>query len=119
MVELVGKRIFILEDELLIRMALETIVEDLGCVVAATSVTVTEGLAIARNADIDAALLDVNVAGERSDAVAQVLADRGVALAFLTAYGPQGVSASFGDAYVIVKPYTSADVRGALLHILA
>ncbi|RYE00689.1 MAG: response regulator [Sphingomonadales bacterium] len=115
MTELSGLRVLIVEDEPVVAMLLEDILEELGCVPVGPANRLSEGLALAEGA-LDAAILDINLAGERSNAIAELLHARGVPFAFASGYGapPDG----FG-APMIEKPYRAADIERALRVILA
>ena len=58
-------RLLVVEDEYLIRMLLEDMLADLGYDVAAAVGTIAEASALAANGDFDAAILDVNLDGQR------------------------------------------------------
>jgi len=70
--ELAGKRILVVEDEMLVAMLIEDMLAEAGCVVIGPFARVPEALAAARTETVDAALLDVNVAGETVFPVAHV-----------------------------------------------
>lgn len=116
---LAGRRILIVEDESLVSMLLETILEDLGCETVGPAGTVTDGLGIARQGQMDAALLDVNVAGELVFPIAQTLKDRGVPFVFSTGYGEGGLPENWRGNTTIQKPFTEAAVRDALIKALS
>lgn len=86
--ELAGKRVLVVEDELLVALLVEDMLADAGCIVIGPFARVAEALAAARTATVDVALLDVNVAGEKVFPVAHVLEERGVPFLFVTGYGP-------------------------------
>ncbi len=66
-----GKRILVVEDEGLVSAMVEDMLTELGATVVGTAATIAKGLHLARTtADIDAAVLDVNVRAERIDPVA-------------------------------------------------
>lgn len=104
MIELEGKRILIVEDEALVAAMVADMLEELGAVVVGPAGTLDKGLELAREAEIDAAVLDVNLRGERVDPVAEVLAKRGIGFVFATGYGaaPAG---RWADTRTIDKPY--------------
>ena len=57
-------RVLVVEDESLVAMLLETILEDMGCTPVGPASNIDDGMAMATDgAHLDAALLDVNVAG--------------------------------------------------------
>ena len=86
-----GLRVLIVEDEVLISMLLEEILGELGCEVVGTPSTVAAALDIIDRTALDAATLDLNLAGEDSDPVAVALAARGTPFVFATGYGGAGI----------------------------
>ena len=102
-----GVRVIIVEDEPLLLMEMEDMLADAGYVVAGTATRTTAALELAAAADFDVALLDMNLGGERVDAVAQRIADRGLPIIFVTGYGAR--PPPFGiEAAVVDKPCTPA-----------
>ncbi|MFZ0608591.1 MAG: response regulator, partial [Xanthobacteraceae bacterium] len=86
-----GKRVLIVEDELMIRMLLEGMLTDLGHSVAAEAGTIEEALKLAKQAEFDVAVLDVNLNNRPITPVAEVLVERGVPFVFASGYGKRGV----------------------------
>ncbi len=60
---------------------------------------------------IDGAILDVNLAGEPSYAVAEQLRRRGIPFVFASGYDPASLRADFRDVGMLRKPYMQHDVR--------
>jgi CheY-like chemotaxis protein len=111
-----GRRVLIVEDESLVAMLLETILEDMGCTPVGPASTVDEGLNfVADGETLDAALLDVNVAGTQVFPVARALKDRGVPFVFSTGYGEGGLPDEWRGQSTIQKPFTEAAIRDALM----
>ena len=110
-----GRRVLVVEDEALVAMLLETILEDMGCMAVGPAATVDEGLRMAADEAVDAALLDVNVAGRQVFPVAQALKDRGVPFVFSTGYGEGGLPDEGRGQPTLQKPFTEAAVRDALM----
>lgn len=111
-----GRRVLIVEDESLVAMLLETIMEDMGCTPVGPAATVDEGLRIVADGEpLDAALLDVNVAGRQVFPVAQALKDRGVPFVFSTGYGEGGLPDEWRGHPTLQKPFTETAVRDALV----
>ena len=110
-----GRRVLVVEDEALVAMLLETILEDMGCMAVGPAATVDEGLRMAADEAVDAALLDVNVAGRQVFPVAQALKDRGVPFVFSTGYGEGGLPDEWRGQPTLQKPFTEAAVRDALM----
>lgn len=110
------RRVLIIEDESLVAMLLETVLEDLGCTPVGPASSVDEGLRlIASETDLDAALLDVNVAGHQVFPAAEALKARGVPFVFSTGYGEGGLPDDWRGHATIQKPFTEATVRTALM----
>lgn len=111
-----GLRVLIVEDEPVVAMCLEDMLQALGCEIVGPAARVTEGLLLAEQEDLGAAILDINLAGERSTPIAEALRRRGVPFAFASGYGaaPEG----FEALPLIAKPYREADIETALQALL-
>jgi len=100
-----GKRILVVEDELMIRMLLEDMLGELGYTVAAEAARIDEALQAAKNADFDIAILDVNLNGEPISPVADALVARGMPFVFATGYGEQGLPETYRGRPTLKKPF--------------
>jgi CheY-like chemotaxis protein len=114
---LTGLRLLVVEDEALVAMALEDMLDDLGCVVVDVAGTVSKGVALAGNNDltIDGAILDVNLGGEKVYPVAERLEARGVRFVFCTGYGLDGIARHFAHVPTLAKPYNQRQLHDLLL----
>ncbi|HRO32902.1 MAG TPA: response regulator [Brevundimonas sp.] len=116
---LTGRRILVVEDESLVAMLIETILEDLGCIPVGPAATVPEALSLIEgDTAIEAALLDVNVAGQQVFPVAEALAARGVPIVFSTGYGEAGLEDQWRGRPTLQKPFTEAAVEQAIRQAL-
>ena len=116
---LADRRILVVEDESLVAMLLETILEDMGATPVGAIATVEEALAlVASDHDLDAALLDVNVAGREVFPVAEALKARGIPFVFSTGYGEGGLPDAWRGQATIQKPFTEDAVKSALFRAL-
>ncbi|HBV11725.1 response regulator [Brevundimonas naejangsanensis] len=114
-----GRRVLIVEDESLVAMLLETILADLGCDVVGPESNIEDGLNVASGtAPLDAALLDVNVAGQEIFPVAEALKARGVPFVFSTGYGEAGLPEHWRGNPTVQKPFTEGAIRDALMTAL-
>ncbi|WGM30763.1 response regulator [Brevundimonas sp. NIBR11] len=114
-----GRRILVVEDESLVAMLLETILEDMGAVPVGAISTVDEALeVVADDPLLDAALLDVNVAGKEVFPVAEALKAKGVPFVFSTGYGEGGLPDHWRGQPTIQKPFTEEAVKSALYSAL-
>lgn len=113
-----GRRILVVEDESLVAMLLETILEDMGVTPVGPASNVDEGLKMATEEALDAALLDVNVAGRHVFPIAEVLKARGVPFVFSTGYGEGGLPDEWRGHPTVQKPFTEAAIRQALMDVV-
>lgn len=107
-------RILVVEDEMLVAMNIEDMLLDLGHEVAGIASRLAPALALAGEASIDAAMLDVNLAGENSFPVADLLAARGIPFVFATGYGPQGIEERHRGRPLLQKPFRASDLGPVL-----
>jgi CheY-like chemotaxis protein len=91
-----GLRIFLVEDEAMIRMMVVDMIEELGHVVAAEAGQIGQALELAQSADFDLAILDV---------VAELIKSRNLPLIFATGYGAAGLPEEFEDYPALQKPF--------------
>jgi CheY-like chemotaxis protein len=116
---LAGLRVFAVEDESIVAMQLEDILCDLGCDLVDLAMRLQKALdRLAEEPVIEAAVLDVNIAGEKVYPVAERLRERGVPIVFATGYGRGGLQPEWQDCEVIQKPYTEAQIADALVRAL-
>ena len=107
-----GTRVFIVEDEPLILFTLEDMLADLGCEVVASAMRVSDALGKAQALTFDIAILDVNIAGDRVDPVADLLAERGLPFVFATGYGPSAAPERHRERVVVVQALPHARPAG-------
>lgn len=112
------RRILIVEDEILIAMMLEDMLDELGCRVVATVANAADAVAAIEAHPIDAAILDVNLEGGRSFAVADALAGHGIPFLFSTGYGEHTVEAQYPNRPILKKPFSMGDLARALSRVL-
>ena len=105
----------IVEDNLIIAMAAEVILLDLGARHVDTAASVDQALRSIERTKPNFALLDLNLGSESSIKVAQKLTEIGVPFIFATGYGERApIPVELAAAPVIQKPYTLEVVEAAL-----
>ncbi|HEX4739461.1 MAG TPA: response regulator [Allosphingosinicella sp.] len=107
-------RVLIVEDEMLVAMNIEDMLLELGHEVAGIAGRLEPALALARDGAFDIAMLDVNLAGDRSFPVADLLIERGIPFLFATGYGPGGIADKYRGRPVLQKPFRAADLAAAV-----
>lgn len=100
-----GGSVFLVEDEVMIRMMVTDMLEELGYSVAAEAGEISEALKLAKSAEFDLAILDVNVNGKVISPVADLLAARKRPFIFATGYGSSGLPAEYRDRPALQKPF--------------
>jgi CheY-like chemotaxis protein len=113
-----GRRVLVIEDEMLVLMGLEDMLADLGCTSIATAGTLEKALDLIATQTFDLATLDVNLNGERSYPAAQALIEAHVPFAFSTGYGEHGVDEGYGTHPVLSKPFSRPQVVRVLTALL-
>lgn len=115
---LVGKRVLVVEDESLIASLIEDYLADVGCDTVGPFDSVAGALEAVRSETFDAAVLDVNLVGERSYPVADALTARGIPFLFLSGYGDAGLQPGLRTGRICTKPFRGDDLTGMLAAIL-
>ncbi len=108
------RKVLVVEDEALVAMLVEDALVDAGFGVMGPAATVDEAMALLSRERPDAVVLDLNLAGETSTPVADVLAERGIPYVIATGYGASGLPAGHQDAMVLAKPYDPAELTTML-----
>jgi CheY-like chemotaxis protein len=112
-------KVLVVEDESFVALMIEDMLEELGCKVVASAARLKEACSVAATAELDLAVLDINLAGERSFPVAEILRDRSVPFIFSTGYGKNGVPAALSEAPVLSKPFSAKELEETLSSALA
>jgi CheY-like chemotaxis protein len=110
-------RILVIEDEALVAMFVEDMLIDIGHDVGAVASRMQDALDVAQNGIFDWAILDVNLDGQTSYPVADILKERGVPFAFATGYGSRGLDTKYAYAPVLAKPFVRADLEKLLQQV--
>ncbi len=103
---------------MLILMAIEDMLDDLGCTSVATAATIEKALALIEAGPFDVAIVDVNLGGERSYPIAKALNAHGIPFAFSTGYGGHGVAQGHGNGSVLSKPFDYPQLTKVLTALL-
>ena len=114
-----GRRVLVVEDEMLIGMLLEDMLTDLGHEVASIVPRLKEALAAVERESYDLAILDVHLHGESAFPVAEALIAKGVPFIFATGYGERGLPETYRDRPVLQKPFAKDDLDRVLKRLLA
>lgn len=114
-----GRRVLVVEDEMLVAMLIEEVLADLGCQVVGPFCNLRDALKAAREQVFDMAVLDVNLRGERVYPVAEVLETRRIPFVLLSGYGQDAVPAAHPGWRACSKPFHATDLTRALESVAA
>jgi PAS domain S-box-containing protein len=102
--KLAGKRVLLVEDEMLVAMMMKDLLTDLGFSVVGPFSRTGDAIEASKDTHLDAAVLDINLNGELVYPVAEFLTDRGVPFVFITGYGAESIDRRFAEVPVLQKP---------------
>jgi CheY-like chemotaxis protein len=100
-----GGSVFLVEDEVMIRMMVADMLEELGYHVAAEAGEIGEAIRLVQSTDFDLAILDVNVNGKVISPVADLIKARNRPFIFATGYGSSGLPEEYRDRPALQKPF--------------
>ena len=112
--DLRGLRVLVVEDEMMVSLLLEDMLGDMGCLVVGPASRLDEAVELAGSAEIDCAVLDVNLAGQPIFPLADILREKGCPFAFATGYGDAGLREVDRGALVLQKPFREGDLARVL-----
>jgi CheY-like chemotaxis protein len=105
-----GLRILVVEDEALVAMMLEDMLLDFGCRIDLAP-SIKSALAAIRDHPLDGVLLDMNIHGQQTTAVAEELLSRSVPFLLVTGYGAgNGDPPAIKTAQRLQKPFSQDDL---------
>ena len=131
---LLGRRVLVVEDEPLLALEIAATLHELGCEVVGPAPALAEALRLVQaevsavgGRPLDAAVMDVNLRGQPSFPIADLVARHGVAVIFVSGYGTLpaagGSQAEGGHAtrapILLHKPLRDGDLADALRRALA
>lgn len=109
-----GKLAFVVEDEGVVALLLESMLSDLGYDILGPVPRLPQALEWAQDKQFDIAILDVNLNGVPSFPVAEVLESRNIPFVFATGYGAQGIPDDLRHFVVVQKPFKTTQLEQAI-----
>ena len=100
-----GGSVFLVEDEVMIRMMVVDMLGELGYRVAAEAGEINEAIRLAQCSEYDFAILDVNVNGRVISPVAELIKARNRPFIFATGYGSAGLPEEYRDRPALQNPF--------------
>ena len=100
-----GGSVFLVEDEVMIRMMVVDMLAELGYRGVAEAGDINEAIKLAKSTEFDVAILDVNVNGKVISPVAELIEARNRPFIFATGYGSSGLPEQYRDRPALQKPF--------------
>lgn len=114
-----GRRLLVVEDEILVLMMIEDMLGDLGCQSVTSAATIEKAIALIEAQTFDAAMLDMNLDGEDSNTVADALAERGVPFIYSTGNSGRDMRDDFSTRAILRKPFSFDELNTTLEALLS
>ena len=112
-----GRRVLVIEDEMLILIMIEDMLADLGCKSVTSAATVDRALALINEQVFDVAMLDMNLNGNDSQVVAEALAKHGVPFFYSTGNTSRKLRKGYSDRPVLKKPFKYEELAAILTRL--
>ncbi len=106
---LAGARLLVVEDEVLVAMELEQMIADLGAEVVGPFGRLTDALDALRREAIVGAVLDIQLDGDTTLPLVDVLLERGHPVLFVTAGAPESIPESYRQLPRLGKPFDQVE----------
>jgi len=114
MSELAGRRILVIEDSPVVAPFTVEILGELGCEVVGPAPNMAAARELVESEEIDAAILDIHIRGERVFPICEMLEGRDVPFLLTSGYADWQVPEKWRDRPRLQKPYTLDQVKEAL-----
>jgi len=112
-----GRRVLVVEDEMLVLIMIEDMLADLGCKSVTSAATVDKALALINEQVFDVAMLDMNLNGNDSHVVAEALAARRIPFFYSTGNTSRILSDGYSDRPVLKKPFKYEELAAILTRL--
>jgi CheY-like chemotaxis protein len=112
-------RVLVIEDESLVAMLIEDVLSELGHEPVAVAARLDEAMNHARALSFDLAIVDINLNGQRTDPLVEILSARGIPFLFASGYGAAGVAAEWAHIPIVQKPFQPYELASAIRRALA
>ncbi len=111
---LIGRRILLVEDEVLISCMLEDMLADLGCTLVGPAARLSQAMSLVACEVIDAVVLDLSLDRELSYPVADELIARGIPFVLSTGYARDRLLLGYRSLPMLQKPFYPTELERVL-----
>lgn len=98
---------------MMIALLVEDLIAEMGHEVVASAAHLEDAVRLAETGEFDVAVLDLNLGGQRSVPVADILCERRIPFLFASGYGASGLPDAHRDAVVVQKPFVLGELSAA------
>lgn len=113
-----GFRVLVVEDEFLVASLIQQVLEYAGCVILGPIARLADATAAADGERCDAAVLDINLGGERVFPVAERLRRRRIPFLFVTGYRLETLPPEYCGCPLLSKPFRNKDLVKAVADLV-
>lgn len=117
--ELAGKKILFVEDSPVVSAFGEDVLAELGCTVVGPAANLASARELAESAEMDGAIVDVRIRGDKSFGICDILDSRGVPFILTSGYADWPVPEKWEAVPQMPKPYKLEDVEAVLVKLFA
>lgn len=111
---LMGTKVLVVEDESLIAMFIEETLLDIGCEAVSIASSLDDAMTKVTEVECDIVMLDVNLAGKHTFALAEALSKKNRPFIFSTGYGNAAIPAHLQYVPVLQKPFREGELQEKL-----
>ena len=111
-------RVLVVEDQMLLALALTSLLEDIGCEAVGPVAQVVTALPIVMKEPLDAALLDIRLADESVEPIAAILIRRGIPFGFVTGHARDQIPIALRDRPYVGKPFSDSEIKAIMRELL-
>ena len=116
--DLKDRRVLIVEDSPVIAQDTEQMLQEIGCFVVGPATTMADARQLAEKEQIDAAVVDINIRGDKAFSVLRILEDRGVPFILTSGYADWTLPDEWQERPRVQKPYNPVILRDRLIELL-
>ncbi len=113
-----GRRVLVVEDNPLIALDIDDALRESGAHVVGPALDLDTGMALVRQDELDAAVLDIDIAGRPVWPIARELKQDGVPFMFVSADCGEGLPDDFSAAPCIAKPAQTDDILTSMAALI-
>jgi CheY-like chemotaxis protein len=113
-----GRRILVVEDSPVVAPFTRDILNELGCVAVGPATTLADARVLAETEEIDGAIVDIRIRGDKSFAICDILERRGIPFVLTSGYADWTLPDNLKDRPQLPKPYKLEDLEKALVQLI-